>query len=397
MMKKIYILAVVAVLSVISAAAQDVSRQESRKAKLEREIELLDQQIAQNASRSSALLSSLDLLRKNIENRRALVRESDKEIRRYADSVYLKQLAINRLKARVDTLTSHYSRLVKSAYKNRDSRVWYMYILASDNLGQAYRRFGYFRNLSTRMKEEAVRIKEMKEELELEKARLAQLKKSAERVRAERVKELERLRKDEAAAANMVAQLKKDRKRYEQELKAKKKEVEALNREIQRIIAEATKPKAPAGGGGVSQKDDPAAIALSAEFSSNKGKLPWPVNGSVVAKFGKQYHPVFKNLELPANTGLDITAPKGSQIKAVFNGTVKQVFVMPGYNQCVLVQHGKNYFTFYCKLGSVNVKAGDKVTTGQVLGTMETQSGNNQIHFELWKDSKPQNPEGWLR
>ena len=397
MMKKIYILAVVAVLSVISAAAQDVSRQESRKAKLEREIELLDQQIAQNASRSSALLSSLDLLRKNIENRRALVRESDKEIRRYADSVYLKQLAINRLKARVDTLTSHYSRLVKSAYKNRDSRVWYMYILASDNLGQAYRRFGYFRNLSTRMKEEAVRIKEMKEELELEKARLAQLKKSAERVRAERVKELERLRKDEAAAANMVAQLKKDRKRYEQELKAKKKEVEALNREIQRIIAEATKPKAPAGGGGVSQKDDPAAIALSAEFSSNKGKLPWPVNGSVVAKFGKQYHPVFKNLELPANNGLDITAPNGSQIKAVFNGTVKQVFVMPGYNQCVLVQHGKNYFTFYCKLGSVNVKAGDKVTTGQVLGTMETQSGNNQIHFELWKDSKPQNPEGWLR
>ncbi|MBO5941777.1 MAG: peptidoglycan DD-metalloendopeptidase family protein [Bacteroidales bacterium] len=396
-MKKIYILAVALVVSVISASAQDVSMQESRKAKLEREIELLDQQIAQNASRSTALLSSLDLLRKNIENRKALVRESDKEIRRYADSVYLKQLAINRLKARVDTLTSHYSRLVKSAYKNRDSRVWYMYILASDNLGQAYRRFGYFRNLSTRMKEEAVRIRQMQEELEVERARLAQLKKNAEKVKAERVKELEKLRKDETAAANMVAQLKKDRKKYEKELKAKKKEVEALNKEIQRIIAEATKPKTSSGGGSASQKDDPAAIALSAEFSANKGKLPWPVNGSVVAKFGKQYHPVFKNLELPANNGLDITAPKGSQIKAVFNGTVKQVFVMPGYNQCVLVQHGKNYFTFYCKLGSVNVKAGDKVTTGQVLGTMETQSGNNQIHFELWKDSKPQNPENWLR
>lgn len=397
MIKKLYILAVTLVMSLVPLMAQDVSRQESRKAKLEREIALLDEQLAQNASRSSALLSSLDLLRKNIENRKALVRESDKEIRRYNDSLYLKQLAINRLQARVDTLTSHYSRLVKSAYKNRDSRVWYMYILASDNLGQAYRRFGYFRNLSTRMKEEAVRIRAMKDELEVEKARLAQLKKDAERVKAARVKELESLRKDETAAANMMAQLKKDKKKYEKELKAKKKEVEALNKEIQRIIAEATKPKTSTGGGAVSQKDDPAAIALSAEFSANKGKLPWPVNGSVVAKFGKQYHPVFKNLELPANNGLDITAPKGSQIKAVFNGTVKQVFVMPGYNQCVLVQHGKNYFTFYCKLGSVNVKAGDKVITGQVLGTMETQSGNNQIHFELWKDSKPQNPEGWLR
>ena len=396
-MKKLYILTAMLMLSLVPVMAQDVSRQESRKAKLEREIALLDEQLAQNASKSSALLSNLELLRKNIENRKALVKESEREIRRYNDSLYLKQLAINRLQARVDTLTSHYSRLVKSAYKNRDSRVWYMYILASDNLGQAYRRFGYFRNLSTRMKEEAVRIKAMKEELEVEKTRLAQLRKDAERVKAARVKELEKLRKDETAAANTAAKLKKEKKKYEAELKAKRKEVQALNKEIQRIIAEATKPKSPSGGGKVSQKDDPAAIALSAEFSANKGKLPWPVNGSVVAKFGKQYHSVFKNLELPANNGLDIAAPKGSQIKAVFNGTVKQVFVMPGYNQCVLVQHGKNYFTFYCKLGSVNVKAGDKVTTGQVLGTMETQSGNNQIHFELWKDSKPQNPEGWLR
>ena len=385
------------VLALMPAAAQDVSKQESRKAKLQHEIELLDKQLAQNASKSSALLSNLELLRKNIDNRKALVKESDKEIRRYGDSVYLKQLAINRLKARVDTLTAHYSRLVKSAYKNRDTRIWYMYILASDNLGQAYRRFGYFRNLSTKMKEEAVTIKAMQEELEEEKARLAQLKKNAEKVKAERVKELEKLRKDETASANTVAQLKKDRKKYEKELKAKKKEVEALNKEIARIIAEATKPKQTTGSQTQTQKDDPAAIALSAEFSANKGKLPWPVNGSVVAKFGKQYHPVFKNLELPANNGLDITAPKGSQVKAVFNGTVKQVFVMPGYNQCVLVQHGKNYFTFYCKLGAVSVKAGDKVTTGQVLGTIETQSGNNQLHFELWKDSKPQNPEGWLR
>ena len=397
MMKKLYILAVAMVLALMPAAAQDVSKQESRKAKLQREIELLDKQLAQNASKSSALLSNLELLRKNIDNRKALVKESDKEIRRYGDSVYLKQLAINRLKARVDTLTAHYSRLVKSAYKNRDTRIWYMYILASDNLGQAYRRFGYFRNLSTKMKEEAVTIKAMQEELEEEKARLAQLKKNAEKVKAERVKELEKLRKDETASANTVAQLKKDRKKYEKELKAKKKEVEALNKEIARIIAEATKPKTSSGSQSQTQKDDPAAVALSAEFSANKGKLPWPVNGSVVAKFGKQYHPVFKNLELPANNGLDITAAKGSQVKAVFNGTVKQVFVMPGYNQCVLVQHGKNYFTFYCKLGAVSVKAGDKVTTGQVLGTIETQSGNNQLHFELWKDSKPQNPEGWLR
>lgn len=375
-----------------TASAQDVSRQESRKAKLEKEIELLDKQIKENASKSSSLLTSLELVRKNIENRKALVKESDKEIKRYSDSLYLAQRHINKLQARVDTLTTYYAKLVRSAYKNRDAKVWYMYILASEDLGQAYRRFGYFRNLSTRMKEEASKIRELKAEVEREKERLAVLKKTAEKIKADRVKELEKLRADETSSANMVAKLKKDKKKYEKQLKDKKKEIEALNKEIKRIIAEATKSK-----GQTTQKDDPEAIALSAEFSKNKGKLPWPVNGSVVAKFGKQYHPVFKNLELPANNGIDIAVSSGAEIKSVFNGVVKQVFVMPGYNQCVLVQHGKNYFTFYCKLGTANVKAGNVVKTGTVLGTVETQSGQNRIHFELWKDNVPQNPDNWLR
>ena len=398
LMKRIHILIAVMLLTLAPVAAQDVSRQESRKAKLEREIELLDKQIAQNASRSSSLLANLELVRKNIENRKALVKESDREIRRYNDSLYLKQLHINRLKARVDTLTAHYSRLVMSAYKNRDARVWYMYILASDDLGQAYRRFGYFKNLSSKMKEEAQKIRAMKVELEGERARLAQMKKDAEKVKAQRVKELESLRKDEKASANMVDQLKKDRRKYESQLKAKKKEVEALNREIKRIIEEAMRQKnKPSSGTSGPAKDDPAAIALSAEFSKNKGKLPWPVNGSIVGKFGKQFHPVFKNLQLPANNGVDISVERGAEVKAVFDGVVKQVFVMPGYNQCVLVQHGKSYFTFYCKLGSAKVKAGSKVSTGGVIGTVETQSGANSFHFELWKDNVPQNPETWIR
>ena len=94
---------------------------------------------------------------------------------------------------------------------------------------------------------------------------------------------------------------------------------------------------------------------------------------------------------------MDIAVKKGTQAKAVFDGVVKQVFVMPGYNQCVLVQHGNSYFTFYCRLGSVNVKGGDKVVTGEVLGTVDTILGQDQLHFELWKNTVPQNPENWIR
>ena len=386
---------VVVLLSVsMAASAQDTRAQEEKKARLEREIAIIDKQLAENASQSSSMLTDLSLIRKKISNRKALVSESDRVIRQYSDSIYLAKKEINRLQARLDTLTAHYSKLVLSAYKNRDSRIWYMYMFASDNLGQAFRRFGYFRNLSSQMQNEAKSIRTMQDELALKQERLALLKKDAEAVKAERQKELDNLRKDESKADGVVKKLQKDRKKYQSQLASKKKEIDALNREIARLIANAMnkdgqkssskKPKAPVD------------MKLDAEFSKNKGKLPWPADGPVVSRFGKHYHPVYKNLELPPNNGVDIALAKGEHVKAVFDGVVSQVLVMPGYNQCVLVQHG-NYFTLYCKMKNIAVKAGDKVKTGQLIGDIDTINGQTQLHFEVWKGKDPQNPETWLR
>lgn len=390
----LYILSVMLMCFAASADvfAQDTSSQEAKKAKLEREIAIIDQQLAENATRSNAMLSNLTLIRKKVSNRKAMVAESDRQIRKYSDDMYLKQRQINRLQARVDTLTDHYSRLVVSAYKNRDSRIWYMYMLASDNLGQAFRRYSYFKNLSSQMNDEARKIKAAQEELVRERETLAAMKREAQKVKDERVKELEKLRSEEAQADKVVKNLQKNRKTYQKQLSSKKKQIDALNKEIERIVANAMKGQSGSSG----KKQEPIDYKLAEEFSKNKGKLPWPVNGPVVGRFGRQFHPVFKNLELPPNNGIDVAVGKGTEVKSVFKGVVKQVFVMPGYNQCVLIRHG-NYFTFYCKLKTVNVKAGDKVGTGDVIGKVDTINGDTQLHFEVWQNTKPQNPETWLR
>ena len=70
--------------------------------------------------------------------------------------------------------------------------------------------------------------------------------------------------------------------------------------------------------------------------------------------------------------------------------------VMPGYNQCVLVQHG-SYFTFYCKLGKVSVKSGQKLKTGDVIGTLEADGAGSSLHFQIWNGTQKQNPEQWLK
>lgn len=376
-----------------SLSAQDVSKQKDKKAKLEKEIAILDKQISNIKAQSSSATTRLSMLRKNVANRKALVEESKALIKAYGDSIKCKDSEIVALKADVDTLLVHYERLVRVAYKYRNPRMWYLYVFASEDVGQAFRRAGYFRNISDQIRSKAQLIRDKKSDLEQQKDVLTGLRKEEEAVKKSLEAELKKLRSDEKEADKLVQQLKKDRTKIEKQIAGKKKEVQNLNKEIQRKIEEAQRAKQKTGA----KKDDGSAVKLSGEFESNKGKLPWPVNGAVVAGFGRQFHPVFKNLELPANEGIDIAVEKGEPVKCVFNGEVLDVFVMPTYGQCVLVQHGKTYFTFYCKLGSLAVKTGDKVTTGQKLGVVEAMGGTSQIHFEIWQNKVPQNPANWLK
>ena len=386
----IFLVSAMLVCQCMTVSAQDTRAYEARKASLEKEIAILDRQLAENAAESRSQLSRLTLVQAKVAGRKSLIRESERQIRRYSDDIYLTQRKINRLNARLDTLSSYYSSLIRNAYKNRDARVWYMYILASDNLGQAFRRYSYFKNLSEQARVQGDRIKAAREELEDQRTKLRRLKSEAEDVKEERVEELASLQKEEAEASSIISGLRRDKSKYEKELAAKKKEVEALDREIKRIIQAAMKA---ADSGKSDQKID---YKLAEEFSKNKGRLPWPVSGVVVDRFGQHYHPVFTHVKLPFNNGVTIAVAKGAEVDVVFDGVVKQIVVMPGYNQCVLVQHG-NYFTFYCKLKSTAVKPGDKVRTGQKIGTVDTINGETQLHFQVWQGNKPQNPESWLR
>lgn len=394
----IFIIAVIAALAWhIPAYSQNTRTQEARRARLQKEIAILDEQIRANSAKSANAMSRLTLISGKVDSRKRLIEESDREISEYSDSIARKEREISVIKARLDTLSAHYARLVRGAYINRSPKVWYMYILASDNIGQAFRRYGYLRDLSRQMNVQASKIIDIREELEKESAKLTAMKRGAEAVRAQRVSEMNKLKAEEDEARSLVSQLKKNKRKYQSDLSRKQREVEALNREIERIIRSATEGTGKSGKGSsqtVTRK--PIDYTLAKKFEANKGKLPWPADGPVVDHFGQRFHPVYTNLKLPFNNGVTIALPAGTEIKAVFDGVVKQIVVMPGYNKCVLVQHG-NYFSFYCKLGTVSVKSGDKVKTGQVVGTVDTIGGETQLHFQIWSGRTPQNPETWLR
>lgn len=390
-MRKAILILMAMLLLPLHSFAQDTRVQESRKAALEREIALIDKQLKENSKKSYNALNSLTLVRKKVADRKELLAESDRELTRINAAVKSKKAEIDRIQNRLDTLSAYYSKLISSAYRNRDSRVWYMYILASDNVGQAFRRIGYMRNLSSNLNRQGDKIKAAREELQKETDSLMVMKSQAQSVRNRRAADLASLQSEEKEAAALVSNLQRNKTRYQQQLASKKKQVDALNREIERIIASAVN-----GGKSGSKTSMPVDLKLDAEFAKNMGKLPWPATGPVVDHFGQHYHPVFTKVKLPFNNGINIALAKDTEIKSVFNGIVKQIVVMPGYGKCVLVQHG-NYFSFYCRLGNVSVKAGDKVSTGDVIGRIDTIDDMTQLHFQIWQGTKPQNPELWLR
>ena len=385
-MKRFFAILFIAAAAVFDAGAQDVSAQRAAKQKLEEEIAFIDNQLKDITNRQKATTEQLTIVQKQVSNRKKLVDEVDNEIRRLRNQINSTTAEINALQANLDTLQYYYDDLIYNAYKNRDNKVWFMYILGSENIGQGYRRFAYLGNLSESANAQADNILQTQAQLQSEKARLDSLVVVATATRQQRQREYDNMKADEQKSRNLVNSLNKSKNQYTKDLQAKRKQVDALNKEIERILAKEIRE----------QKAETVDYTLAGRFEDNKGKLPWPVQGVVTGKFGTHNHPVYKNIQLPTSNGIDIATSRNAEVKCVFDGTVKQILVMPGYNQCILVQHG-TYYTFYCKLGKVAVKSGQSIKAGDTLGTLEVSDGSSVLHFQIWKGTDKQNPENWLR
>lgn len=393
MRKSKYISAVLVLLSVCTLAfGQTLSQQKEKRSRIERDMAILRQQISGNQSQSDQALSAITLLQAQQKTRQELLRESDREISAIDGDIRSIRAEVRQRQEQLDTLESRYSRLVMGAYKNRDIKLWYMYILASENMSQAFRRFAYFKNLSRQISSQAKEIERQQELLNQSKARLLQARTEAVRLRKERADELQRLKQDEQQQRHLVTKLKKDKKAYQASLRAKQLEINAIDKQIAKMIAAASSGNKTDNGKSQKPKQE-IDYVLDKNFVNNKGKLPWPVDGPVTEHFGPYQN---KSLRLSLfNNGINIACEPDSPIHCVFDGVVANVMVAPGYGQCILVQHG-SYYTSYCKVKNATVRQGDKVSTGQILGQVSTIMGKTQLYFLVYK-KKYLDPEQWLR
>ncbi|GAB6961668.1 hypothetical protein JCM17724A_04170 [Prevotella fusca JCM 17724] len=131
--------------------------------------------------------------------------------------------------------------------------------------------------------------------------------------------------------------------------------------------------------------------AITGNFANNRGRLPMPLSGKIVSHFGQYNVAGMSNIRLN-NDGINIKGAPGSAVRSVFMGEVSGVF-MAGGMSVVMVRHGI-YISVYANLGSVSVSKGQKVGTGQTIGTV---GKTGILQFQLRKETAKLNPEQWLR
>lgn len=299
---------------------------------------------------------------------------------------------VAKLRADGEALRSHLAR--KQAEANRlQSRMTELIAAEQAAAAEAKRR----KEEQARIAAEQQRKREEAERLEAERRRAEQ--EEADRLAQQREKEKKEKETAQASAKKKTEQPKKETKKKEQP----KKETPAASKKKEgdsRSYAEARNRRARGKTATTSSGTSASASASASGFADMKGKLPRPVSGSFAIINGFGPHPLPDLPEIMYdNPGIDAKVGKGESAKAVYAGTVSGVYMINGFSNVVLVNHG-DYFTVYGNIASPAVAKGQTVKQGQSLGKLATDPDDDNrttIHFEVWKGRTKLNPSEWIR
>ena len=432
-----------------------VKQLENQRKKALEEIEMTNQLLNETKKTARSSLNRLNLISNQILSRKKVISILNEEIRGIDSQINKMRREVNRLEQELKVKQKNYGKSAKGMYKRRKSQDKLLFILSADNFAQSLRRMRYLREFADWQKRQAAEIVVKQREIEEKRSALEKTRKNKQVLLGSRENENQKLQTEESSQKTEVQQLNKKQRDLQAQLKKKKQQADALNQQIEKQIAieiaraeeeariarqkaereraekarlarearEIRKKQAAASGKKiVEEKEEPepepepiraervAEVKggyamtreekkLSDNFAGNKGRLPFPVTGrhTIVGTFGEQQHQDLKYVRTN-NSGIDIQTSPGADARAVLNGEVTRVFVVPGYNNSVIVRHG-NYLTVYSNLSQVYVKAGDRVSTRQSIGKIftDTEDGNATIlSFQLWKEKTKLNPATWL-
>jgi len=397
-LSKIYIF--LFMLSVIQLNAQDYqARQkklEAQKISLKKEISQINSLIAESKKISKNLADDIEDLQLKISVRDKLININNSQLNNLTNIINNQNDRIDDLEVNLKNLKNEYEKIIYNSYKKRSTQMKLMFLFASENINQAFKRFQYFKQYSKYRKKQADRIVQVQQEIEDNVDSLVISKTQKEKLIEENRDVKQSLTKEKQQQDNLFKGLLKNQKDYAAQINKKEKQTKLIDNEIQKLIrlaiAESNK-----NNNSTNFALTPEGRLISTNFQANRGRLPWPVKeGVIVRRFGTQPHPVVRTTTINSN-GISIATSPNSVAYSVFDGEVLSVYGFSGGNPGVLIRHGK-YISNYQNLSSIFVKKGDKINANDEIGVVFTNESNGKtvLKFNIFNELKPENPTIWL-
>ena len=376
-------------------------------------------------------LNSLNSLNADIRQQDATVHRLRTHIDSLGTAITSTSDSIAILESNLNDLRTAYAKALRSLQPSAGEMDAIAFVFSAGSFSEAYSRVRYLNRFSEWRRRKAADIDQAIDRISQRRQHLTGLRHQQDKAcrQAEEARRSLSLKQNESE--KLVTNLRRQGTQLKAELARQKKQAQALDRELDRIIAaeqqriareeaarKAKEAKNTKTTTRTTSSDTPSARAiassraetrsaattsatqLSGSFSANKGQLLFPVSGryKIVRQFGRQPHPTQRHV-VTDNSGIDIEVPTGTSARAVFDGTVSAIFRQDGFNTIVMLRHGK-YLTVYAGLSACNVRQGQHIKAGHLLGSIHSDPADDNrtiLHFEVRDERQKLNPILWVK
>lgn len=372
---------------------------EAKKKRLQEERRYYNQLLNEAKQKKVSILEQVETLDQKVNVSQELIRVTNQQANLLNRQINTNIRKIGRLKNDLEALKTDYAQMIRKSYQDKNQQNRLLFLLSADSFWQAYKRLQYMQQYANYRKKQGEQILEKTRALtELNKDLVSQRKVKEELLQENRAQK-KQLALEMQSQKALLTSVRKNETEYTAQIEQRRKEERRIDREIERLIrsAIASNNKASGSSNRSAFTLTPEAKALAANFSSNKGKLSWPVEKGIKAQgfgiYADKLYPGIKH----QNNGVTIATDKGEKARAVFNGEVIEIMTMKTGQKGIYIRHG-DYISMYFNLSTIYVKKGDKVTAKEELGEVYTNrlNGATKLKFYLYQNTKKLNPEEWI-
>jgi septal ring factor EnvC (AmiA/AmiB activator) len=370
------------------AAAEEAAGSKKELQRIKREMREKQKNIKRADKRAHSILAELDRIDRDIQAGKTELAEQQKQLQNAETS--LRGIEENNARVSRDLagLKRAYAERLRALYKlSRSGSV--APVLVSQGLDSASRRIKYLDIITERDRAIMREYGSALNALAAQQTEISEQKKTVlehERTVEVREAELEARKRKKAA---LLASVREEKGLYEQTLH----ELEESSASLWAMIRKAEQEREAAREARPAPSTPPKAAR---EAISGTGRLPWPVEGRVLTRFGMQRHPQFKTMVF--RRGIEIAAREGEPVRAVADGQVAYADWYKGYGNLLIIEHGPGFYTLYGNLSKLDQQKGDRVVRGQEIG-LAGDTGSlkgSKLYFEVRRNGEAQDPLTWL-